>query len=150
MSKIRDFYHVSLKAILKNKKGEVLILKADSEGTFAGFYDLPGGRIDEDEFSVPLPEILKREILEEIGNVTVQINEIPVAVGRHLIKKEHAHSEKDIPVLYVFYEVNLKNDSEIFISEEHEGFQWVELRELELEKYFTSGILDGVKMYLHV
>ena len=67
MLKQRDFYHVSLKAILKNKAGEILILKARQQGTFSGFYDLPGGRIDEDEFSKSLLEILKREISEESG-----------------------------------------------------------------------------------
>ena len=34
----QDFYHVSLKAILKNAQGGVLILKADSQGTFAGSF----------------------------------------------------------------------------------------------------------------
>lgn len=147
MSKQRDFYHISLKAILKNKNGEVLILKADNNGTFTGFYDLPGGRIDEDEFAAPLSEILKREIDEEIGEAEISINEIPVSVGRHCIKKEHANSEKDIHVFYVFYEVQLETGN-VSISEEHEGFEWIDLNKIELKKYFTSGILEGVKMYL--
>lgn len=143
----QDFYHVSLKAILKNAQGKVLVLKADSQGTFAGFYDLPGGRIDEEEFLVPLPEILKREIAEEIGTAEIEINETPVAVGRHCIKKEHANSEKDIHVLYVFYEAELKGGG-VKISDEHESFEWVDLQAIELEKYFTSGMLEGIKMYL--
>lgn len=144
MSKQRDFYHISLKAILKNKNGEVLVLKADSNGTFAGFYDLPGGRIDEDEFAIPLSEILKREITEEIGEAEISINEIPVGVGRHCIKKEHANSEKDIRVFYVLYEVGLETGN-VNISDEHEGFEWVNLNKIEIEKYFTSGLLDGVR-----
>lgn len=147
MAKKRDFYHVSLKAILKNKDGKSLILKADGNGTFAGFYDLPGGRIDEDEFAVALPEILKREIIEELGEVEISISEIPVGVGRHCIKKEHANSDKDIHVFYVFYEVELKTGN-VSISDEHEGFEWVDLNDIELEKYFTSGILEGMKMHL--
>lgn len=147
MSKQRDFYHVSLKAILKNKNGEVLVLKADSNGTFAGFYDLPGGRIDEDEFTTPLSEILKREIAEEIGEAEILINGIPVGIGRHCIKKEHANSEKDVHVFYVVYEVQLETGN-VNISEEHEGFEWIDLNKIELEKYFTSGLLEGVKMYL--
>lgn len=147
VSKKRDFYHVSLKAILKNKEGEVLVLKADSNGTFASFYDLPGGRIDEGEFAVPLSEILKREIVEEIGEAEILINKTPVGIGRHCIKKEHANSEKDIHVLYVFYEVQLETGN-VNISDEHEGFEWVDLNNIELGKYFTSGLLEGVKMYL--
>ena len=61
-----DFYQVSLKAILKNVEGSVLVLKADFEGPLSGYYDLPGGRIDESEFDIPLLDILKREIREEI------------------------------------------------------------------------------------
>ena len=147
MPKQRDFYHVSLKAILKNADGNILILKADNQGTFAGFYDLPGGRIDEDEFSVPLIEVLKREIAEEIGNADMKIKETPVAVSRHCIKKEHTSLGKDIHVLYVFYEANV-DEANIKISNEHEGFEWVDLGKIELEKYFTSGILEGIKMYL--
>ena len=48
----RDWYQVSLKLILKNKKGEVLVLKTLETGNFAGYHDLPGGRIDTDEFVV--------------------------------------------------------------------------------------------------
>jgi 8-oxo-dGTP pyrophosphatase MutT (NUDIX family) len=147
MSKPRDFYQISLKAILRNTKGQVLILKALGHGTFAGFYDLPGGRIDEDEFSTSLAEVLKREVIEETGLTNFEINENPVAVGRHCIKKEHAKSEKDIHVLYVFYEVDLKEYA-VKISAEHEGFEWIDLESADLEKYFTSGILDGLKMYL--
>lgn len=149
MSKQRDFYHISLKAILKNKNGEALILKADSNGTLAGFYDLPGGRIDEDEFATPLPEILKREIIEEIGEADFEINETPVAVGRHCIKKEHANSEKDVHVFYVFYEVQLETGN-VNISDEHEGFEWVDLKKIELKRYFTTAMLEGIKMYLGV
>lgn len=133
---------------MKNKDGEVLILKADSNGTFAGFYDLPGGRIDEDEFSMPLLEILKREIVEETGIEDVTIEKVPVAVGRHCISaKKFPKLEKDIHVLYVFYEAHI-DSGKIEISGEHEGFEWVDLENIELESYFTSGILEGVKMYM--
>ena len=42
MAKENDFYQVSLKAILKNEKGEVLVLGGLDGGSFEGFYDLPG------------------------------------------------------------------------------------------------------------
>ena len=46
----RDFDQVSLKLILQNSAEEVLCLKAAYKGSFGDFYDLPGGRIDVDEF----------------------------------------------------------------------------------------------------
>jgi 8-oxo-dGTP pyrophosphatase MutT (NUDIX family) len=147
MLKQRDFYHVSLKAILKNKDSKVLILKARQSGTFSGFYDLPGGRIDEDEFSKSLPEILRREISEESGITDITVSAVPVATGRHCIKKEHSKTEKDIHVFYVFFEVQLKS-GDVSISHEHENHAWINLNDIILEEYFTSGILEGMKMYL--
>lgn len=147
MSKQQDFYQISLKVILKNAQGEMLILETDYGSTFAGFHDLPGGRINKDEFSVPLLEIIKREISEEIGNIDIVINEIPVAIGRHHVKKEHTRSKNDFHLLYVFYEARM-NGGDITLSDEHEGFKWIDPEKIELEKYFTSGILEGMKMYL--
>ncbi len=144
----REFYHVSLKAIVKNSEGKVLILKAAEVGTFSGYYDFPGGRIDKDEFKTPMIDILQREVLEEVGDVEVSINPVPVGVGRHLIfSKFTATKEKDIPVLYLFFEASyIKGDA--IISSEHSGIEWVDLENIDLEKYFTSGILEAVKMYL--
>ena len=62
-------YQVSLKVFLKNERDEVLILKAADGGSYEGFYDFPGGRIDETELETPLVEIARREIVEEVGNI---------------------------------------------------------------------------------
>ena len=53
---------VSLKLILKNAEGKVLALEAQGNGPMADYYDLPGGRIDEDEIEVPFTKIFEREI----------------------------------------------------------------------------------------
>lgn len=144
----REFYHVSLKLFIKNSEGKTLVLKAIDNGTFAGYHDFPGGRIDKDEFKTPMIDILQREVLEEVGDVEVSINPVPVAVGRHLIlSKFTATKEKDIPVLYLFFEASyIKGDPTI--SNEHSGIEWVDLESIDLERYFTSGILEAVKMYL--
>lgn len=149
-----DFYQVSLKLILKNKSGEILILKAVGDGTYAGFYDFPGGRIRRDEFETSIVEVLKREVVEEIGAVDFEINQNPVAYGRHSIPAmaqprsiAAINQGEDIHVLYLFFEGNFL-DGNIVISKEHTDYKWVKLEDLELEKYFKSGILEGIKMYL--
>ncbi len=118
----RDFYQVSLKVFLKNQSGEVLILKARSDGSMAGFYDLPGGRIDEDEFIMPFAEIIAREIKEEIGGgIKIKINPRPVAVGRHLVPAHLTKSkEKDLHILGLFFEAEYLSGN-IGISTEHES-----------------------------
>lgn len=144
----RESYHVSLKIFINNTANETLVLSAADNGTFSGFHDLPGGRIDKQEFKVPLLDILEREIEEEVGLSGITIKPTPVAVARHLIlSKFTIEKTKDIPVFYVFYEGALSS-GDIKISDEHGGYEWVDLNKIDLEKYFTSGILDGVKMYL--
>ncbi|MDO8240803.1 MAG: NUDIX domain-containing protein [Candidatus Moranbacteria bacterium] len=148
MAKEIDVYQISLKAILRNRDGKVLILKVPSTwGAFVGFYDLPGGRVDEDEFTVPFSEVLMREIQEEVGNIEVKLGDAPVAAGRHSLPAEQMKTEKDIHILYVFYEAEMVS-GEIEVGDEHAGFEWVDLTEIVLEKYFFSGILEGMQMYL--
>jgi len=148
MPKEKDFYQISLKVFLKNKEGKILALKAVDKGSFAGFYDLPGGRIDTDEFTTPYTEILKREIAEELGDgVEVNINPSPVAIGRHLIPAHLTRAARDLRVLYVFFEATLV-DGEIQVSDEHQGQEWLDFSAINPKEYFTSGILEGVEMYL--
>ena len=143
----RDSYQVSLKLILKNDNDEVLILKARPEGSLAGYYDLPGGRMDVEEFTTSFAQIIKREIAEEIGDVKISLCLKPVALGRHLIAANITSEKKDLHILYIFFEAKLLS-GEVKISEEHTGFDWVDLNEHEPKKLFTSGILEGITMYL--
>lgn len=147
MTKERDYYQISLKLILKNNQGEILGLKGVDNGSYAGFYDLPGGRIDTDEFNTDFSKILDREINEEIGNITYDLNTKPVAVGRHLVPKAMTNSKKEIHILYLFFEAEyIKGD--LNISNEHLGYKWFNLQDVELTTYFTSGILEGINMYM--
>ncbi len=144
----RDFYQISLKLILKNNKGEVLLMKAQNKDTYAGFYDLPGGRINIDEFEVSLPDILLREVREEIGDVEYDLNSRPVAVARHLIPASISVHKRDVHVLYLLYE-GLCKSGEVTVSREHTGFIWINPLEVKLEKYLKSGNLEGMRMYLN-
>jgi len=144
---MKDFYQISLKLFLKNAKGQTLILGGVPGGTYDRFFDLPGGRIDDSEFRTPLTEIVKRELKEECGVSDVTINPMPVAYGRHLVPAKQEKLDKNVHVLYLFFEATL-NSGEITISKEHTSFEWVDLKSLDIEKYFKSGILEGVRMYL--
>jgi 8-oxo-dGTP pyrophosphatase MutT (NUDIX family) len=143
----RDFYQVSLKLILKNTAGEILLMKAQDKDTYAGFYDLPGGRINVNEFTVPLPDIVQREVREEIGDVKYELNPKPVAVARHLIPASISVHKRDVHVLYLLYE-GLYVSGDIAVSRERTGFIWADPHKIELEKFLKSGNLEGIKMYL--
>jgi 8-oxo-dGTP diphosphatase len=144
----KDFYQISQKLILKNSAGEILLLKArDDHGTYVGFYDLPGGRIDVGEFTTPLPDILRREIDEEIGEVKYKLNPKPVAVSRHLIPANISSLKRDVHVLYLLYEADYIS-GEITISHEHTGYKWVNLTKENPARYLKLGNLEGMQMYL--
>ena len=147
MGKEKDLYQISLKLFLKRNDGKILALKAVDDGSYAGFYDLPGGRIDMDEFGKDFSEIIAREVAEEIGNVEFQLRQKPVAAGRHLIPASMTGSGKDVHVLYLFFEAKYLS-GELKISSEHAGYQWLDLAVIDPSEYFTSGILEGVRMYL--
>lgn len=148
MPKEKDFYQVSLKAFIINADGKLLALKAVDTGSIAGFYDLPGGRIDTEEFETPYVIILKREITEELGeNLDVEIRSTPVAVGRHLIPARLSRAGKDVRVLMVFFEAYYQG-GDFMMSSEHKGMEWLNLKTINPEEYFTSGILQGVRMFL--
>ncbi|MFA6524837.1 MAG: NUDIX domain-containing protein [Patescibacteria group bacterium] len=144
----RDYYHVSLKLILKNNKDEVLVLGSDPKGSLLGKYDLPGGRIDESEFAVPYEQIIRREVAEEIGDIDVTINPRPVAIGRHLIPAGMTSENKEIHIMYIFFEARMIS-GDIKLSSEHNGYKWINLDENDPTELFTSGILDGINMYLN-
>lgn len=138
-------FQVSLKIILKNKKGEILVLKVPDNGSMAGFYDLPGGRINIKELKEPFGKILKRELEEEIGKkVRYKLSEVPVSIGRHYyfskIKK------KDQNIFWVFFEAQYLS-GEISISSEHKEYSWLRLNYNNLKKYFVRGPLEGITHY---
>lgn len=135
-------FNVGLKAILKNDKGEILALESHNNGPTAGFYDLPGGRIDDTEIKIPFVEILKREIKEEVGDVQYNINEKPF-LG---LSWEWPNGQE---MVFIYYEAKL-DSGDVKISEEHLSYKWVELNEENIEKYFTSYHKEALKQFIKV
>lgn len=141
----KALFQISLKLILQNKKGELLALKAVDNGSFEGYYDLPGGRISCGEEFHDLSDILRREIKEELGDIDFSFYPVPVAYGRHLIPAKFTDSKKETYVLYLFF-LGKYLGGRPKISSEHKGFQWIDWQRVNLKKYFKSGILEGVEM----
>lgn len=76
-----SLYRVSLKAVIRNEKGELLVVKENDRD----IWDLPGGGMDHGE---TFEEAMKRELLEEIsyqGKLKMKIaglNEAKVLANR--------------------------------------------------------------------
>lgn len=140
----KEKYHVSLKAIIVRPDGKILGLNGKTGGALEGCYDIPGGRIETDEFETPLHEILRREINEETGGLEVELEARPIALGRH----QSLDVDKQ-RIFYVCFLGRLKENVEVIeISNEHEGFAWLDVTAENFETYFTNGTLDIMKEYL--
>lgn len=123
-------FWVSLKVILKNQKNEVLGLEAQLNGSIPGFYDLPGGRVDNHEVREPFPKLIDRELKEEVGNIEYKLNPKPVFAQTWDVKDGKL-------VAYVYYEAEYLS-GDIIISNEHLSSKWIPLSPETIEQHFTS------------
>ena len=138
-----EFHQVSLKAIIRRADGRILCLKNNKGTAFERYYDIPGGRIKKGEFKIPFIEILKRELREELGDLSLSISDTPCALGRHW-------SRDGFPVIYIYFPATYEGVIDtVSTSNEHEDFAWLEVTNENIEEYFVSGILEGIRQYLN-
>ena len=78
-------------AIIRNQQGEILIDRRLPGGTFGGFWEFPGGKIEQNE---TVEDCIKREIIEELG--------LNIEVGEHLITVNHTYlGETDLHITLI-------------------------------------------------
>lgn len=124
MPKAAKFF-VSLKLFFK-KGNKILVLKeADT-----GFFDVPGGRIDENEINLPIQKALKREIQEELGaDIKYKISNLdPVVVYRRF-----KNLGKDRAFIIIFEAKYLSGN--IKLSFEHESYEWIDPSKFNPKKW---------------
>lgn len=110
---------ITIKAVVFNKKGEVLLLKRSLEETNPGKYDLPGGHIEAGE---TMKEVMIREVKEETG-VDVQVGEL---LGVREFPKDHkCFKQEKRGLRFVCYAQN----EEIQLSDEHHSADWYPIDE---------------------
>lgn len=111
---------VGVKVLIKGKDDTFLLLERagvmPSDGQH--YWDIPGGRINEDE---PLVEALRREVMEETG---LQLTGEPVLQFAQDIFVEKA----DLHVVRLTYTGTASGD--VVISDEHGSFRWATKDEL--------------------
>lgn len=104
------------------KDGKVLILK---KGAGRDFWEVPGGRIDDDE---SLHETLTRELKEEVPNIqNIEVEEVLDAC------RVHKDIEGGVSLTLIFFKVQADFNGDPQLSEEHEEWRWAAMDEaLEL------------------
>lgn len=140
-----QFFQISLKIILKNDKGEMLLLEMPDHSKMAGYFDFPGGRITSTEIKDSFEDILNREIMEEVGPIEYKIGPKPVSYGIHSYYSNKY--QKDVHVLWLFFEGQYIK-GKIKISPEHKRVIWQEINQNNAKKYFTLGPLKCIEKYL--
>lgn len=122
-------YVISVYALLRNEKGEFLLLRrSENSRTNPGKWDLPGGKMNPDE---PLKEGVVREVWEETG-ISIVPGGIAGEVNFELPEK------KVIAIVfnggYIIADVKL--------SDEHIEYSWVPFEKIigmaELPDYFKG------------
>ncbi len=133
-----------MKGLIVYEHGRILILRESdesySEGTNAGKWQLPGGRI---QLGEKWEDGLIREMEEETGLADIEVVR-PVAVGewRPTIKGIRTQ------IIAVFHLCYYKS-GKIKLSEEHDQFSWID--ESDLEKYnFTVSEKQILKRALNL
>jgi ADP-ribose pyrophosphatase YjhB (NUDIX family) len=125
MNKEKLFY-IGIKGLIKNKSGEVLLLKADvtkHRKNTEPYWDIPGGRITEGQ---GVAETLSREIKEETGIEKIESCEFFTAVvSNHEIPVD----DKMLGLALMIYEVQIPKGSKIKLSDEHIAYEWVDKHE---------------------
>jgi 8-oxo-dGTP diphosphatase len=128
-------FYVGVKGLIQNRQGKILLLKADAtkhRKNKEPYWDIPGGRIDEDESVL---DALKRELKEETGIEKIQNHSFfTTVISNHQIP----HGRQTIGLVLMIYVVKIPSDSVIKISKEHVAYEWVsrlEARKRLIHKY---------------
>lgn len=115
VQKQHALYHVGLKVLLK--KGQEYLFLSMGNYSEVPYLDLPGGRIDADEQSTSISEILGREIREELGSIQYQIIKPVVHFRRYF-------PDRNLRIFVVVYEAEYIS-GDISLSDEHSGYKWL-------------------------
>jgi len=122
LSDPEQLFYLGLKALIRNKKGEILLVQEDPRDnpfdTVKGeYWDLPGGRIKKDE---TIDQGFNREILEELGVHNVTKGKLIVSVISNLYSEIEGHK---IGRILFIYEVE-GDFTKITLSDEHTSVKW--------------------------
>ncbi len=128
---MKNFF-VGVKAVIM-RDGKVLILKDSSR---PDFWDVPGGRIDDNE---TIEQTLLRELSEELPSHTnPKIGEL---INAYRIP---GSIKDDLGLVLLFYRVELDFEGDIALSSEHTEWEWVGLDEALARG--SDGIKSTIKL----
>lgn len=103
-------FQIGIKGLIRNDKGEILMVYIPPWEHNPGHWDFPGGRMDPGETFL---DTLKRELQEEIG---VSYIGIPKQLGAMLTPITIPVGGDRIPLVFVIYETAIPVDAKIVLD----------------------------------
>jgi 8-oxo-dGTP diphosphatase len=108
------------KAFIINDEGKILIVKRDKEIIYVDKWDVPGGKLDNDE---KLSEAISREISEEVG---LKLEKVVCTLSSSKFKGKLGDN------LIIYRNIYLcRAKGKINLSPEHSEYKWVLPQELK-------------------
>ncbi|MBT3413056.1 MAG: NUDIX hydrolase [Candidatus Jacksonbacteria bacterium] len=125
---------LSLKVVVRDKNKVLFLVDANPESGF----DLPGGRINSNEWGDNFQSVIEREVVEELGeNFKVKINPKPQHIGIHSRAGRFFEDNTPSRTFYAIYEAEYKN-GEIKLSDEHSGHEWIDVHQIVIKDKMLS------------
>ena len=129
-------FYVGLKAFI-GKGDALLILRESEKFDGGGKWELPGGRIGNDEDDKTLQEVMLREVEEECGKaLRVKVGDIV-----HVFRRQFANGEW---VFLTGFDCEYLS-GEVELSDEHCEYAWI--TQSDMEKYeFVKGYKEAIEI----
>lgn len=120
-----DIFNLGIKAIIRNTKGEILLLQVDHTKLIKepnDYWDIPGGRVHK---GISIEATLRREIKEETGIINLK--------GFQLFTSALANfripvGNDSIGLVLFAYLCDVDEAEEIKLSKEHISYGWFSLQ----------------------
>ena len=127
-------FALSAKVVIRNEQGQCLFLKrSQTSANNAGKWDLPGGKIDRGE---SFDKGLLREVEEETA-LKISLDRVAGCAEVQL---------PDRKVAYLIFEGHIESGA-LRLSNEHDGHDWIELKNLKTLRNLCPQFRDFVKDY---
>lgn len=128
-------FSIGLKAIVYNEKNEILLLQRSSSNTRSGLYDVPGGRMENDE---DIQTALSREIKEETGLI---LENVGIILDISTFRPTAGESQ----IVRILFSCKVHGD--VLLSDEHSNYVWVSLENISNYPLYSKNIGMALEKY---
>lgn len=136
----KDIYFVAVKIFLLDREGNFLITK-DAFGD----WDIPGGRLREQDFDTSLESVAERKITEELGEEISYTLGKPIVFMRHEREEILANGNREKRRIFAVGYAAEYHGGEVMLGKNHSEYEWVSIKAFKPETRFSGGWLKGVQ-----